>query len=158
MMAHPAPGNETLWAQLCNESGQSTVSTFPIIVMVLALFLGVTAFIVKVRPAQLTVLAAARSCARQGVSTLNQQRGLQQARLAGAEALQARHLDPTKAVITVAPLGAWDRWSAVQCTVSYPVDVRRVPFAALFVQSPDKMLEATYTLAVDPYKSRWEAP
>jgi hypothetical protein len=126
--------------------------------MVLALFLGVTAFIVKVRPAQLTVLAAARSCARQGVSTLNQERGLMQAQAAGWETLEARHLDPTKATIAVAPLGTWDRWSVVQCTVSYPVDVRRVPFAALFVQSPEKMLEATYTLSVDPYKSRWEAP
>jgi hypothetical protein len=46
----------------------------------------------------------------------------------------------------------------VRCTVSYPVDVRRVPFAALFAGRPEIDLEATYTLQVDPYKSRWEVP
>jgi len=134
------------------------VATFPLIALLLTLFLGVTAFVVKVRPAQLTVLAAARACARQGVSTLNPYRGWAQAQIAGRETLQARHLDAAKATVAVTTVGPWERWSAVRCTVSYPVDVRRVPFAALFAGQPEIDLEATYTLRVDPYKSRWEVP
>lgn len=156
MMDRPARGNNH--KTLGDERGQSTVSTFPLIALLLALFLGVTAFVVKVRPAQLTVLAAARACARQGVSTLSPYRGWVQAQTAGWEVLQARHLDPAQATIAVTTTGAWDRWTAVQCTVSYPVDVRRVPFASLFAGQPEIDLEATYTLQVDPYKSRWEAP
>jgi hypothetical protein len=134
------------------------VATFPLIALLLTLFLGVTAFVVKVRPAQLTVLAAARACARQGVSTLNPSRGWAQAQIAGRETLQARHLDADKATVEVTTVGSWERWAAVRCTVSYPVDVRRVPFAALFAGRPEIDLEATYTLQVDPYKSRWEVP
>lgn len=155
MMDHPVPGNKR---RLWDEAGQSTVATFPLIALLLTLFLGVTAFVVKVRPAQLTVLAAARACARQGVSTLNPYRGWAQAQIAGRETLQARHLDAAKAMIDVTTVGPWERWSAVRCTVSYPVDVRRVPFAALFAGRPEIDLEATYTLQVDPYKSRWEVP
>lgn len=155
-MGHPAAGSKQ--PHLRDERGQSSVATFPMIALVLALFLGVTAFVVKVRPAQLTVLAAARACARQGVSTLNPARGLSQAQAAGWDTLQARHLDASKANITVTTIGPWDRWTAVQCTVSYPVDVRRVPFAALFAGRPEIELDATYTLQVDPYKSRWEVP
>ena len=156
MMGHPAAGSKQ--SHLRDERGQSTVSTFPLIALVLVLFLGITAFVVKVRPAQLTVLAAARACARQGVSTLNQYRGLTQAQIAGRETLQTRHLDAAKATVEVTTVGPWDRWTAVQCTVSYPVDVRRVPFAVLFAGRPEIDLEATYTLRVDPYKSRWEVP
>jgi hypothetical protein len=134
------------------------VATFPLIALLLTLFLGVTAFVVKVRPAQLTVLAAARACARQGVSTLNPSRGWTQAQIAGRETLQARHLDADKATVEVTTVGSWERWAAVRCTVSYPVDVRRVPFAALFAGQPEIDLKATYTLQVDPYKSRWEVP
>jgi hypothetical protein len=134
------------------------VATFPLIALLLTLFLGVTAFVVKVRPAQLTVLAAARACARQGVSTLNPYRGWAQAQIAGRETLQARHLDAAKATVEVTTVGPWERWSAVRCTVAYPVDVRRVPFAALFAGRPEIDLVATYTLQVDPYKSRWEVP
>jgi hypothetical protein len=103
-------------------------------------------------------LAAARACARQGVSTLNPYRGWAQAQVAGRETLQARHLDADKATVEVTTVGPWERWAAVRCTVSYPVDVRRVPFAALFAGQPEIHLQATYTLQVDPYKSRWEVP
>ncbi len=155
MTDHRQRGNN---GHLGDERGQSELATFPLIVLVLVFFLGLTAFVVKVRPAQVTVMTAARACARQGVTTLDAGRGLSQAQSAGWEALQARHLDPERATITVAPLGAWNRWTAVQCTVTYAADVRAVPFGRLFAGRPEIPLQATYTLLVDPYQSRWEGP
>ncbi len=143
---------------LRDERGQNVAATFPFIVMVMVLLLGVAAFVVKIRPAQVSVAAAARACARQAVETLNQSRGLEQSRQAAREVLTARHLDPERAEITVTPLGPWGRAVAVECRIRYSVNVSHVPFLALFSDRPEHELTAVYRLSIEPYKSRWEGP
>jgi hypothetical protein len=139
-----------------DERGQSSVVTFPLVALLLVLILGVAAFVVKVRPAQVAVGSAARACARNAVVTLSEPRGLEQSHLTALDVLQARHLNPDQAEVRVTPLGAWERFSAVQCEVVYRVDLRKVPLLALFAPDPDLELTTSYTLDVDPFKSRWE--
>lgn len=138
-----------------DERGQSVVTTFPLLMLFLVLVLGVAAFVVKVRPAQVAVGSAARVCARHAAATLNPELGYQQAATAALETLHARHLSSTQAEITVTPLGTWDRFSQVACTVRYEVDLSRVPLLHLFANSDSQTLEATYILTIEPFKSRW---
>lgn len=141
---------------LTDEGGQGETASYLLVAIVFVLFLGISAFLVKVRPAQVTLGSAARECVRQAAESLNQGRGMAQGAAAARAVLQARHLDPSQATVTVTPLGPWERFSRVECRVAYPVDLRRVPLISLFAPSPVLELETAYTLDVQPYKSRWE--
>lgn len=136
--------------------GQSVVTEFLLVIMVIILFLGIAAFLTKVRPAQVSVAAAARACARQAGVSLSQQRNLLQAEQAALTALQAGHLDPARAEVRITPLGPWNRFAQVSCEVRYTVNLRAVPLLHLFAPSPDLRLHAAYTVSVDRHKSRWE--
>lgn len=145
----------TIYRLLSDEQGLSEAVEFMLIAPVLVLLLGLALFVVKVRPAQVTVAAAARSCARQAVVTLDQTRGLAQAGESALAVLQARHMDPRRATVRVTPLGVWGRASEVECRVTYTVALNRVPLLALFSRRSEIPLTAAYRLRVDPYKSRW---
>lgn len=140
-----------------DERGQSPVLEWLLLTLLLVLMLGMATFLVKVRPAQVSVAAAARTCARQAGVTLNQTRGLEQARVSALAVLASGHLDPARAEVQVVPLGSWDRFSQAQCTVLYTVNLHAVPFLRLFAPGPNLTLQASYTTSIDPHKSRWEA-
>jgi Flp pilus assembly protein TadG len=135
--------------------GQSNLVAFVLIVPLLVVVLGMATFVVRVRPAQVSVAAAARSCARQAVDTLSPAQGVLQGQHAAYAVLDARHLDVAQATVQVTPLGPWDRFTRVQCDVSYHVDLRPVPYLVLFSPTPTQQLTASYQLAVEPRVSRW---
>ena len=136
--------------------GQSVTAEFLLVILLIVLFLGIAMFLTKVRPAQVTVAAAARACARQAEASLSQPRALAQAESAAHIALQAGHLDPARGQVIVTPLGPWDRFAQVSCEVRYTVDLRAVPLLGVFAPSPDLQLRSSYTVSLDRHKSRWE--
>ncbi len=136
--------------------GQSVMAEFLIVILVAALFLGIAMFLTKIRPAQVSVAAAARTCARQAGVSLNQARDVYQGQVAAYSVLQSAHLDPDRAQVTITPLGPWERFGQVQCRVEYTVNLRAVPFLRLFAPGSGLKLRATYTVSLDRYKSRWE--
>lgn len=146
----------TVYGLLSDERGLSAILEFLLVVPLFMLLLALALLVTKVRPAQVTVAAAARSCARQAVTTLDQAQGLSQAGQAGLAVLQARHLNPALATVRVTPLGAWGRAAEVECRVTYTVPLHQVPLLALFSPRSEIPLVAAYRLRVDPYKSRWQ--
>jgi hypothetical protein len=139
-----------------DERGQSVTSEFLLVILLIVLFLGIAMFLTKVRPAQVTVTAAARACARQAEASLSQPRSLAQAESAARIALMAGHLNPSRGQVIVTPLGPWDRFAQVSCEVRYTVDLRAVPLLQVFAPSPDLELRSSYTVSLDRHKSRWE--
>ncbi len=149
----PLPPLTRLWA---DRRGQSATLQFLIVVLVLVLVLGLAMFLTKIRPAQVSVAAAARACASQSGVSLSQQRNLHQGTTAAHAVLQAAHLDPGQAVVTVTPLGPWGRFGQVSCQVDYTVDLRAVPYLRAFAPGSQVTLHEQYTVSVNPHKSRWE--
>ena len=147
------PKIKHLWR---DQRGQSVTAEFLLVILLIVLFLGIAMFLTKVRPAQVTVAAAARACARQAEASLSQPRSLAQAESAARIALTAGHLDPGRGQVIVTPLGPWDRFAQVSCEVRYTVDLRAVPLLRVFAPSPDLQLRSSYTVSVDRHKSRWE--
>lgn len=147
------PKIKHLWR---DQRGQSVTAEFLLVILLIVLFLGIAMFLTKVRPAQVTVAAAARACARQAEASLSQPRSLAQAESAARIALTVGHLDPGRGQVIVTPLGPWDRFAQVSCEVRYVVDLSAVPLLRVFAPSPDLQLRSSYTVSLDRHKSRWE--
>jgi len=152
MVDRPALGS-----RLRDERGQGHTVTALTLMLVIVLLLGIALFVTKVRPAQVSVAAAARDCTRQAGLSLDPARGLAQAYAAAEATLASAHLDPARATITVTPLGAWGRATEVRCEVTYSVSPAGIPFGWLFARE-EIPIQATYTTVVEPWKSRWGTP
>lgn len=119
----------------------------------LAIMITLIAVVAVVRPAQYPVWVAARECARNAITTLDANSGVQQGIAAGYNSLRGNHLSASSASINLS-YGGWERGSDVTCTVSYSIDVSGIPLVqGVYKNIP---MQASVTLQIEPLKSRWK--
>ena len=142
-------------------------------VLILALLFGFITFVANVQPAKVLVHAAARNCARAGVETLSQGRGLNQAKITAVETAgssQDMGFDPTGLGVQAYTCSQvdwpdncgwdtmtdnWDRGLVFVCEAGYNVKVDHIPLVYLFYPKGYVPLRAKVGLTIEPYKSRW---
>ena len=138
------------------ERGQALAELAVVLPLVLILVSGIM-FFGRVLYTALAVDAASFDGARAAVETLTRARGPEQGVQAATLTLSGYYLDPGAAGITVVPLTAWDRGSAVLSHVCYNVRVDDIPLVRWFFGGQSMQVNAITTMSVDYYKSRWTA-
>jgi O-antigen ligase len=132
-----------------------------LVLLVLALLFTMVMFVGHVQPVKVLVAAAARNCARAGVETLAEGRGLPQALdtavatagvgMPGDRAISAGGLRAVAYTENV-----WGRGQVLVCETSYNVDVSTLPLVPLFYSGQYVPLRYRVSLTIEPYKSRWD--
>ncbi len=144
------------WRAVQDERGQSLAELAVVLPLILIMVSGIM-FFGRVLYTALAVDAASFDAARASVETLTRERGPEQGVQAATFTLDGYYLDPSAAQISVIPLSTWDRGSAVLAHICYMVRVDDIPLVRLFFAGSGVQVNATTTMAVDYYKSRWTA-
>ncbi len=105
--------------------------------------------------------SAARNCARAGVETLAQGRGLDQALVtavetAGATDPQGLGIAPEGLMVRAYTADVWGRGRVLACEAGYDVVVGGLPLLRLFYADNVVPIRSRVSLSIEPYKSRWE--
>ncbi len=137
-----------------DERGQSQLVGMMFAVLLIAMLLGLAALVAHVYPAKVAVHAAARNCARMGVESLSQDRGVNQAVFAARQTMAHHNFDPEYLQVVIEH-NAWDRGGSVVCRVRYGVDVSWLPFVGALFDDAVRM-EGKAASRIEPYKSRWD--
>lgn len=129
-------------------------------VLILALLLGLVLFVSHVQPAKVLVVAAARNCARAGVESLSEGRGLNQALQTAVETAAAgTAIDPEGLMVRAyVEGGLWRRGRVLVCETGYNVPVSHLPMVSWYYTDGYVPLRARVALSIEPYKSRWAEP
>jgi hypothetical protein len=118
--------------------------------------LGMVLFVSQVQPAKALVVSAARNCARAGVETLAEGRGLDQALVTAAEtAATGSAIDPAGLEVRAYTEDVWGRGRVLTCETAYNVKVGHLPMIDWFYPGDHVPLRAKVSLSIEPYKSRW---
>lgn len=129
------------------------------VVLILALLLGLVLFVSQVQPAKVLVAAAARNCARAGVETLAEGRGLNQAVVTAVEtALSGGEggISPDGLSVRAYAQTLWGRGRVFVCEAGYGVRVSHLPLVGWFYPDHSVTVRARVALNIEPYKSRWQ--
>jgi hypothetical protein len=130
-----------------------------LVILLLVLVLGVVTFVARIQPARVLVVASARNCARAGVESLAQGRGMPQARVTAIETAQSgTAIDPEGLLVEAYAEDRWGRGRAFVCETAYRVKVSDVPLIAWFWDKDRVTVRGRASLSIEPYKSRWEDP
>ncbi len=147
MAVHPRDGGE-------KERGQAYVE----LVMVLPLFLIVIAALIffgRVLYIKIALDMASYDACRATVEALRPGDGIAQGLTAGRQTLAGFHLNANAATLAVAPAGAWDRGTPVQCTAGYDLLVGDIPGANSFASGRGVPLQSTTWSRVELWRSDW---
>ena len=127
-----------------------------VLVILVFMFAWVT-FVAQVQPVKVLVASAARNCARNGVETLAEGRGLDQALVTAVEtAADGTAIDPAGLEVRAYTETEWGRGRVLTCETAYNVRVSDLPLMDWFYPYDHVPLKAKVALSIEPYKSRWE--
>ena len=125
-------------------------------ILILALMLGLVMFVSHVQPVKVLVVSAARNCARNGVETLAEGRGLDQALTTAVETAAAGSaIDPAGLQVRAYTEDVWGRGRVFVCETRYNVRVDLIPMVHVFYDQESLPITSRASLAIEPYKSRW---
>jgi hypothetical protein len=130
-----------------------------LVVLLLVLVLGVVTFVARVQPAKVLVAASARNCARAGIESLAEGRGMPQARVTAIETAKAgTAINPDGLEVEAYAEDRWGRGRVFVCETTYRVKVSDAPLISWFWGKDHVTLRGRASLTIEPYKSRWEDP
>ena len=127
------------------------------VLLVLVLLFAMVIFVSQVQPVKVLVVSAARNCARAGVETLAEGRGMEQALTTAVEsAADGTSIDPAGLEVRAYAETVWGRGRVLTCEAGYNVATGTVPLMDWFYPGEYVPLRAKVSLSIEPYKSRWE--
>jgi len=127
-----------------------------VVVLILAVLFGLVTFVAEVQPVKGLVTAAARNCARAGVETLAEGRGLPQAQQTAIEtALAGTAIDPQGLAVRAYTEETWNRGRVFVCETGYNVRVSHLPMINWIYRRGYVPLRARVVVRIEPYKARW---
>lgn len=126
------------------------------VLLVLVLILAMVVFVAQVQPVKVLVVSAARNCARAGVETLVEGRGMEQALMTAVEsAADGTSIDPAGLEVRAYAETVWGRGRVLTCETGYNVRAGTIPLMDWFYPGEYVPLRAKASLSIEPYKSRW---
>ena len=132
------------------ERGHASSIEFIWFVPILTAIIGLIAYTVLARSAQIPVWTAARECARVASTSSKAGRGSALGVQAAMGSLAGNNLLAERATVSVQHSGG--RTASVTCTVSYSVGLGGIPMVSWF--SFDVLsIQSSYTLLAEPYRS-----
>lgn len=150
-MADPnSPPQRMRAAVRCAERGHASSIEFIWFVPILTALIGLIAYTVLARSAQIPVWAAARECARVASATTNAGRGSALGAQAAMGSLAGNNLLAERASVSVHHSGG--RSASVTCTVSYSIGLGVLPMAGWFGVNVFSV-QSSYTLIAEPFRS-----
>jgi hypothetical protein len=127
------------------------------VLVILVLVFTMVAFVARVQPVKVLVVSAARNCARNGVETLAEGRGMDQALKTAVEtAADGAAIDPAGLEVRAYTETRWGRGQVLTCETAYNVSTSGLPLLDWFYPRDHVPLRAKVSLSIEPYKSRWE--
>ncbi len=132
------------------ERGHAGSIEFIWFVPILTAVIGLIAYTVLARSAQIPVWAAARECARVASTTTKAGRGSALGAQAALGSLAGNNLAAERATVSVQHSGG--RSASVTCTVSYSVGLGTLPLAGWFGLDVFSV-QSSYTLLAEPFRS-----
>lgn len=126
------------------------------VLLVLVLLFAMVIFVSQVQPVKVLVVSSARNCARAGVETLAEGRGMEQALTTAVEsAADGTSIDPAGLEVRAYVETVWGRGRVLTCETGYNVKTGTVPLMDWFYPGEYVPLRAKVSLSIEPYKSRW---
>ncbi len=132
------------------ERGHASSIEFIWFVPILTAMIGLIAYTVLARSAQIPVWVAARECARVASTTIEAGRGSALGTQAAMGSLMGNNLHYERATVSVQHGGG--RSASVTCRVSYSVGLGGLPMASWFGVDVFSV-QSSYTLLAEPYRS-----
>ena len=149
------PDTSRRWAArrrpLPSACGQSLVEFIIVLPLFLLIIAGAVGF-GQLLYTKLATQAASWAAVRQSIATLNQDRGLAQARQGALYTLSGFGLNPEHAQQQLTVWGQWGRGTQVRARVCYNVPTPPVPLGEAFVP---QTICSSVTLPVYQWKSKW---
>ena len=128
------------------------------LVMALPLFLIVIAALIffgRVLYVKIALDMASYDACRAAVEALQPGDGVAQGMVAGRETLKGFYLNPDGANVTIAPAGAWQRGTPIQCKATYDLFVGDIPGVTGFAAGTGVPLQSTTWSRVELWRSDW---
>jgi hypothetical protein len=126
------------------------------VLVVLVLLFAMVVFVSQVQPVKVLVVSSARNCARAGVETLAEGRGMEQALTTAVEsAADGTSIDPAGLEVRAYTEDVWGRGRVLICETGYNVKTGTIPLMDWFYPHDYVPIRAKVSLSIEPYKSRW---
>jgi hypothetical protein len=127
------------------------------VLLILVLVFAMVTFVSQVQPVKVLVVSAARNCARAGVESLAEGRGMEQALMTAVEtAADGTAIDPAGLEVRAYAETVWGRGRVLTCETGYNVRTGNLPLMDWFYPRGYVPIRARVSLTIEPYKSRWE--
>jgi hypothetical protein len=126
------------------------------VLLILVFLFTLVTFVGQVQPVKVLVVSAARNCARSGVETLAEGRGMKQALTTAVEtAADGTSIDPAGLEVRAYAETRWGRGRVLTCETGYNVATGNLPLLDWFYTGDYVPIRAKVSLSIEPYKSRW---
>ena len=126
------------------------------VLVILVFMFTLVTFVSQVQPVKVLVVSSARNCARAGVETLAEGRGMEQALTTAVEtAAGGTSIDPAGLEVRAYTETRWGRGRVLTCETGYNVATGNLPLMDWFYKGEYVPIRAKVSLSIEPYKSRW---